>query len=101
MVKELEELPEKLFTDANVLLKFLREHSARFQGMFSITPCGAGGESFVLRGDEPGKNVVIKLPLDQKNLASSMEEFHVIQAVSDHLGYQACVVEPLEELIIC
>ena len=66
-----------------------------------LTKCGEGGESFVLIGDMPNTNVVIKAPKDLEEIERAMEETHLIEILCDWKHCAEFIVQVREELIIC
>ena len=76
----------KRVVNHEAFLKFIRQHSRDHRRIKEIMDCGEGGESFVLIGDMPGTNVVIKVPRDMKEPESAMEETQLIELLHDCMG---------------
>ena len=82
----------------------MRKTSKDYSKLLTIEKCGAGGESLVLIGDVPGIDVVIKMPVPNKDgtfdAEGAMGETHLIEYAIDHLYYSEFIVKAREELII-
>ena len=66
-------LPDNWRTDFTVLLELIRNYSERFKDMQGITQCGKGGESLVLTGDVVGRNIIMKVPVDDSGKSGGFD----------------------------
>ena len=101
VIRYVKKLPDKLYESTKVFLGFLKEHSKHHFNLYNLIRCGEGGQSFVLIGDVPGINVVIKAPINIEDIEMAMDETQFIDILYDKSDNKSFVVQPREELIIC